>query len=88
MNRTHKLALFAFALSTFAGCAKATKEDCEKAIPKIIKFELGLEGDLLKAMMQGEEKDKLIGECAGKVSKSEIDCVNNAADKAAYEKCK
>ncbi|MFN3202826.1 MAG: hypothetical protein ACE366_30820 [Bradymonadia bacterium] len=88
MTRMHKLAILALAVSMSTACAKASKEDCAKIMPKIMKFEMDLSDDLIKTMMEGEEGKKLIEQCASDVPKSDGECVLKAADKAAYEKCK
>ena len=90
-----RLVRFVALLGTVAGlatgCAKASKEDCEKMYDKVINFELEGQSEMVANIARKTlqaQAPKFIDECAGKASKSEVDCVIAASDKAAYEKCK
>ena len=73
------------------GCAKASKEDCEKMVDRMT--ELELEGqdatvaEMTKKMMQETKKD-IVAECEGKIGKSQVECVVDSKTKADIDKCK
>jgi len=84
------LALLATVLA--AGCgARATKEDCEKMVDHMIDVQVEgkskLVADMTKKLMQ-DEKGKLVGECAGKVKKADVDCVIAAKKQSDIDKCR
>jgi hypothetical protein len=91
MRFAHLIAIAGLVASFSTGCAKAGKEDCEKMYAKVVEFELEGQSEMVAKMAREtlqKQAPKFVEECAGKASKSEVDCVLNAKDKAAYEKCK
>lgn len=88
--RTAKITLALGASVALFGCAKASKEDCEKMVDRMT--ELELEGqdkavaDLTRQMMQ-ETKKEIVAECEGKIAKSQVQCVIDAKTKADIDAC-
>lgn len=89
--RTAKITLVLAASVALFGCAKASKEDCEKMVDRMTEVEL--EGqdkavaDLTRQMMQ-ETKKEIVAECEGKIGKSQVQCVIDAKSKAEIDACK
>lgn len=74
-----------------AGCAKADKADCEKMVDRMTEIELEGQPPLVQEMtkkMMGETKTEIVGECEGKIAKSQVQCVIDAKTKADIDKCK
>ena len=89
--RFAKMTLVLAASVALFGCAKASKEDCEKMVDRMT--ELELEGqdkavaDLTRKMME-ETKKEIVAECEGKIGKSQVQCVIDAKSKAEIDACK
>lgn len=89
--RFAKITLVLAASVALFGCAKASKEDCEKMVDRMT--ELELEGqdkavaDLTRKMME-ETKKEIVAECEGKIGKSQVQCVIDAKSKAEIDACK
>jgi small lipoprotein (TIGR04454 family) len=84
--------LVAFAAVFAVACGpRASKEECERMVDRMIDVELqgqsAAVASMTKSMMQGQRGD-LVGQCAGKASKAEVTCVINAKSKADIDKCK
>ena len=83
-------ALFAISLSLL-GCAKASKEECEKMVDKMTELEIQGQdptvADLTRKFMKETQKD-LVADCEGKVTKSQIQCVADAKTKADLDNCR
>lgn len=76
------------------GCAKASKEDCEKFAEHTIDLGLKESGaelpeELMKAAKDEamKEKGSIVAECEGKIAKSEIDCALAAKSMDELTKC-
>lgn len=78
------------AVMVVACAPKANKDDCEKMVDKMIDVQLQGQSKeiaaMTKKMMQGD-RDKLLNECVGKATKSEVECVLKAKTQADVEKC-
>ena len=89
--RIAKTTLVLAATVALFGCAKASKEDCEKMVDRMTDLEL--EGqdkavaDLTRKMME-ETKKEIVAECEGKIGKSQVQCVIDAKTKAEIDACK
>lgn len=85
-----KMALVLGASVALFGCAKASKEDCEKMVDRMTDVELegqdAAVAELTRKMMQ-ETKKEIVAECEGKLSKSQVQCVIDAKTKADIDNC-
>jgi len=90
MKKRIGFAVLAAAALVVACGPKATKEDCEKMVDKMIDIQLEGQSASLKEMtkkMMAGERDKLLNQCVGKASKKEVDCVLAAKSQADVDKC-
>jgi hypothetical protein len=84
-------ALFGILALGLAGCAKADKADCEKMFDRMAEIQLEGQDSLVKELtrkMLEPEKEKVVAECEGKLSKSQVQCVIDAKSQADIDKCK
>lgn len=85
------IVMVATAALMVTGCSKANKAECEQMVDKMIDLQVqGLSPDLQKLTKSGmaDEKPKMVADCDGKVSKSDVQCVMNAKTSADLDKCK
>jgi small lipoprotein (TIGR04454 family) len=92
MTTTKKkiLGLVVVALTAIACAPKADKAECEKMVDKMIDVELEGQSAAVAAMtkkMMQADRDKMLNDCVGKVTKKEVQCVIDAKTKADVDKC-